>query len=225
MNTSIILFIIIIISLALICFIVGLLVGLAINIYHQYRVRVSQNQGEALLRRHIISSLTSQNYYLMNNITLPINDGTTQIDHILVSTKGIFVIETKNYSGWIFGDEHTRQWSQVLYKIKNKFQNPIHQNYLHIQVVRQLLEYIPKEQIHSIVVFVGNGIFKTTVPKGVVYLNKFLEYLNNFQVDAISIDHVESCVGRLECKRFNVTRKTDLQHIAYLADKFGETNE
>ena len=53
-------------------------------------------------------------YYRLNNITLPLaNGGSTQIDHIIVSVHGIFVIETKNYKGWIYGNEKQRQWTQV----------------------------------------------------------------------------------------------------------------
>jgi hypothetical protein len=157
----------------------------------------------------------------LNNVTIPFQDGTTQIDHILLSTKGIFVIETKNYSGWIFGDENSKQWTQVLYRTKSSFQNPIHQNFLHVKVIDQLLDFLPQGQIHSIVVFTGTGQFKTPVPDGVVYLNQLPDFLKKFQTDTISVNRVEFCVGRLECKRYEVTKMTDIQHRAYLAQKFG----
>lgn len=50
--------------------------------------------------------LDNKIYHRMNNVTLPLaSGGSTQIDHIIVSRYGIFVIETKNYKGWIFGEE------------------------------------------------------------------------------------------------------------------------
>jgi hypothetical protein len=199
---------------------IGVFIGFAIKSHSQYRFRVNQNRGEMLVRRSIVSSFTSPNNHLLNNVTLPYQDGTTQIDHVLVSTKGIFVIETKDYSGWIFGDEKSRQWTQVLYKIRSKFQNPIHQNFLHAKVVEQLLDFLPKEQIHSVVVFTGKAQFKTSMPKGVIYLHQLIEYLRSFQEDAISINRVEFCVGRLECKRYEATNMTDVQHQAYLAQKY-----
>ena len=52
--------------------------------------------------------LDSNVYVDINNITLPAANGTTQIDHVIVSRFGIFVVETKNMSGWIFGDERAR---------------------------------------------------------------------------------------------------------------------
>ncbi len=65
----------------------------------QPKPRISQNLGESAVSKTIVSHFPPPHYHLLNNITIPFRDGTTQIDHILVSTKGIFVIETKNYSG------------------------------------------------------------------------------------------------------------------------------
>lgn len=203
-------------------FVVGVLVGYTIKNSYRYRLMLRQNRGEASVRKVIVSNFKAPNYYLLNNLTVPFQDGTTQIDHILISTKGVFVIETKNYSGWIFGEEHSKQWMQVLYRIKNNFQNPIHQNYRHVKAVHQLLDFLPKEQIHSVVVFSGSAVFKSDMPKGVVYLNHLVNFISGFQEDIVSSNRVEFCVGRLECKRYEVTKATDIQHRAYLAKKFDE---
>lgn len=86
--------------------------------------------------------------------------GLTQVDHIVTSMHGIFVIETKLYSGWIFGDEYKPYWTQVIYKKKTKMHNPIRQNYGHVQA---LLTYIGQEDmqdVHSIIAFSPNSTFK-----------------------------------------------------------------
>ena len=70
-------------------------------------------------------------YRDFNNVTINANNGTTQIDQIIVSKFGIFVIEVKNLKGWIFGDEKTAKWTQVLYGKKYQFQNPLRQNFRH----------------------------------------------------------------------------------------------
>lgn len=58
-----------------------------------------------------------EEYILLNNCTLPDHEqGTTQIDHILISPYGVFIIETKNYTGWIFGNARQKQWTQKIYK-------------------------------------------------------------------------------------------------------------
>ena len=209
-------------SIGIAIFVVGFLIGFAVRNTIRYRLALSQNRGEASVRHAIVSNFTSPNFHLLNNVTIPFQDGTTQIDHILISTKGVFVIEKKHYSGWIFGNEKSEQWTQVLYRIKNRFQNPIHQNYRHMKAIQQLLDFLPKEQIHSIVVFSGSAVFKSPVPKSVVYLNQLVNHLNTFQDDVISVNRLEFCVGRLECKRYEITRSTDIQHRAYLAKKFGD---
>ena len=76
-------------------------------------------------------SLDSNIYRRFHNIIIPTNNGTTQIDHIIVSPFGLFVIETKNYKGWIFGSEKQSKWTQSLYGKKYTFQNPLRQNYKH----------------------------------------------------------------------------------------------
>ncbi|MEI6846455.1 MAG: nuclease-related domain-containing protein [Chlorobiaceae bacterium] len=217
-------FLLIIVALIFAGFVFGFLAGFAIKSYHRYKVRTNQNRGEAAVHKVIRSNFPPPNYHLLNNVTIPFQNGTTQIDHILISTKGIFVIETKNYSGWIFGDEKSKKWMQVIYRVKSRFQNPIHQNFLHVKAIQQLLDFLPKEQIHSLVVFTGNGQFKTSIPKGVIYLNQLIDFLNSIQNEIISVNRVEFCVGRLECKRYEVTKMTDLQHREYLDQKFGKSN-
>lgn len=58
---------------------------------------------------------------------------TTQIDHIVVSIHGIFVIETKNYKGWIYGNSNNEYWTQNIYGNKYSLYNPLLQNKNHIK--------------------------------------------------------------------------------------------
>ena len=84
-------------------------------------------------------------------------DFTHQIDTILVSSKGVFVIETKNYAGRIYGDDNSREWTQVLNygKEKNRFYSPVKQNESHCYQVSKIL---PRNtQIYSYVVFTSNN--------------------------------------------------------------------
>lgn len=201
-------------------FIVGVLLGIFLN-WYRGRWIIRQNHGEIAVREVIVKNFKSPQYHLLNNITVPSQSGTTQIDHILISTKGVFVIETKDYSGWIFGAENSKQWTQVIYRIKNKFQNPIHQNYKHVKTIQNLLDFLPKEKIHSIVVFTGDADFKTAVPDNVIYLDQLVDYIKFYSDEDISLNRVEFCVGRLECRRYEVTKKTDLEHRAYLSKRFG----
>lgn len=208
-------------SIGLAIFVFGFLIGFVTKNSYRSRLLLNQNQGEAAVRKAVTSNFKSPNFHLLNNVTIPFQDGTTQIDHILISTKGIFVIEVKHYSGWIFGNEKSDQWMQSIYRVKNRFQNPIHQNYRHVKAIQHLLDFLPKEQIHSIVVFSGSAEFKTPIPNGVFYLKQLVSHLNSFQDEVISSNRLEFCVGRLECKRYDLTKATDIQHRAYLAKKYG----
>ena len=91
--------------------------------------------GEALVKLSAKISLPASTYHPFHNVTLPTPDGTTQIDHIFVSPYGIFVVETKNMKGWIFGSEKQSQWTQKIFKQTFKFQNPLRQNYKHVKAL------------------------------------------------------------------------------------------
>lgn len=87
----------------------------------------------------ILSKKLPNDYVVVNDITIPCSLGTTQIDHIVFSTHGIFVIETKNYSGWITGSDKAEYWQKNMYGYKYKFRNPIRQNYAHVKALQALL--------------------------------------------------------------------------------------
>lgn len=161
-------------------------------------------------------------YYLLNHVTLPLKDGTTQIDHILVSRFGIFVIETKDYKGWILAGQHDRYWVQVLYHAKFRFRNPIHQNYKHVRAIQELLDFLPADAIRSAVVFTGDSEFKNGIPGGVFTLPVFLEYVENQTTEFMSVNRVQFCVGRLETSRLSITKATDVQHVEALRRRYGK---
>jgi hypothetical protein len=73
----------------------------------------------------ILYLLDKSKYSVINNIVLERDTKTSQIDHVVISDFGIFVIETKNYKGWIVGNEKSEHWTQVLFKRKQRFYNPI----------------------------------------------------------------------------------------------------
>lgn len=86
----------------------------------------------------------------------------TQVDVAVATKAGIIVFEVKDYSGWIFGNEHQRYWTQLLAygKEKYRFYNPIMQNSGHIQAIRQCLPQNPGIPIYSVIVFFGSSEFK-----------------------------------------------------------------
>ncbi|KJV05671.1 nuclease-related domain-containing protein [Methylocucumis oryzae] len=124
-----------------------------------------ENEGEKKVRI-TLQSIEEHGYHLKNNITIPTTNGSTQIDHILFSRKGIFIIETKDYKGWIYGNEKQHKWTQTFKNSqkKYKFLNPLLQNNGHIYHLSNVVG-ISKEWIISIVVFTNSEVeIKTNLP-------------------------------------------------------------
>lgn len=190
----------------------------------RYRASSAQNHGEALVCRELQVNFPGPDYHLLNHITLKLKDGTTQIDHILVSRFGVFVIETKDYKGWIFANAKHATWTQVLYRWKFKFQNPIFQNMRHVRAVQELLDFLPPEAIKSTVVFTGRAEFKTEMPSGVYTLSGLIDYLRAATEEVMSLNRVQFCVGRLETARLAISGQTDLEHVKSLQRKHGGPN-
>ena len=205
--------------------VIAVLVALAIGFgLGRLRRAAVENQGEAAVRRALTQHFTGPSYHLLNNITLPYDDGTTQVDHVLVSRSGIFVVESKHYSGWIYADSSSPTWTQVTFKhgqYKYKFQNPLRQNYKHLKAIQQLLDFVPAEHVHSLVVFTGNAEFKTERPTGVFDIKGLVQHIRQFTGNVLSENRLQFCVGRLECHRKLISRQTDVEHQAYLNKKFG----
>jgi hypothetical protein len=205
----------------LVCFVLGYWQRRVVN---DRNVKSFQNRGEALLTHTLRKHFNTDDYHLLNHITLKQGDGTTQIDHILVSRFGVFVIETKDYTGWIFANAEHATWTQATFNDKYKFQNPIHQNYRHVLAVQALLDFMPSTVIHSVVVFVGDAEFKTDVPAGVFTLPKLIEYLKGCTEEVLSLNRMQFCVGRVETERLAVSGKTDLEHLQALRHRYAHND-
>jgi len=109
---------------------------------------------EYALVKNLAEYLDPNDYYIFNNITVPsVATITSQIDHIIVSKYGIFVIENKDYVGWIFGHKNQKRWTQVVKGGKKfHFQNPILQNFAHISALKEQMPFL-KKSFYSIIVF------------------------------------------------------------------------
>ncbi len=171
--------------------------------------------GEFIVNFSAKHFLDKEKYHLIKNVTLPTEDGTTQIDHVIVSVFGVFVVETKNMKGWIFGQEHQKQWTQKIFKHSQKFQNPLHQNYKHLKTLEQLLE-IESSQLHSVVVFVGDSTFKTPMPENVTYGMGYIRYIKSITVPVLSTEQVSEITNKIESGRYPRTFSTHRQHARHV---------
>jgi ribosomal protein S27AE len=128
--------------------------------------------GEGLTRL-FTSGLNSEEYHKIHNLLITHEDGqTTQIDHVFISQYGIFVIETKNFKGWILGNEENKYWTQVIYKNKEKLYNPIWQNRGHIKALQNILKDFGELHFISIIAFSPRSTLKNiSIESDHVYVN------------------------------------------------------
>lgn len=110
-----------------------------------------------------VLSMLGRKYRVFNNVLIKNSLGTSQIDHLVVSPYGIFVIETKNYKGWITGGVNSDKWTQILWKNRYELANPIRQNYGHIKALQSVLPLYCPEQYISIIAFSHKAKLKVRV--------------------------------------------------------------
>lgn len=165
--------------------------------------------------------LDSEFYTDVNNVTIPTTNGTTQIDHIIASPYGIFVVETKNMEGWIFGDEKNSQWTQSMFGKKSKFQNPLHQNYRHIKALSEFLG-IDEGKFHSLVMFTSDCTFKTPMPPNVMN-HGYIPYIKSKTNILFSPQEVQDVITAIKTGMLPKTWKTSKEHVTGLKERFEST--
>ena len=140
-------------------------------------LQIINNQGARGEYRtsQILETATFENKLLFNCYIPNRSGDKTELDIIMISTKGIYVVENKNYSGWIFGDEQSKNWCETLKGKKFFFYNPVKQNKSHIKNLEKVLN-IGEDKYISLITFNKNAILKkvkTESPK--LYVKKYEE--------------------------------------------------
>ena len=172
---------------------------------------VKGKMGEARVNSVLKKLAKRHGGYVVHDVTIPGENGkTSQIDHVLITEYGVFVVETKNYAGRIYGSEKQREWTQVLAygNTKNKLYNPVIQNGTHIYRLKELLPEGIK--MYSVVVFVRADI--NNVDSDYVYTLYDLKHLlddRNEEIDGLVL---EECYNMLMIHKLNPT-KTNKEHV------------
>lgn len=170
-----------------------------------------------------LNKLPKDKYTVLNNIMLKINTSTHQIDHIVISKFGIFVIEMKNYYGLITGDKYKDKWIQYLGKKKYYFNNPIHQNYGHIKALEEVLHL--KEDKFISVICISNQAKVKINDKNVVQLDDINEFIKSHEKEIVqaNLNELENLL-----KSNNITDRTiKKQHVKNIKNnlKMNENKE
>lgn len=151
--------------------------------------------GEKKTTFYLWLSLNSKVYRRFHDVIIPSGNGTTQIDHLIVSPFGLFIVETKNRNGWIFGSKGQKSWTQSLYGNNYSFQNPIRQTFRQKKIISKFLR-VDESTVHTIIYFVGNCKFKTELPDNVIK-SRLGKYIKQFKDRVLPPEEVDRVVGEI----------------------------
>jgi len=157
----------------------------------------------------VLRKLPPDEYRILNDIMIPNQGNSTQIDHVVVSRYGVFVIETKTMKGFIYGSEKDKMWTQVINpRSKFQFMNPLRQNYAHVKALEELLG---GNHVYPIVAF-ADGKFKKQMPPNVIYVHQLPKYISQFSDPVLTraqVAHITAFLGEA-----NITdKKSRRDHI------------
>lgn len=181
--------------------------------------------GEYLTEYALTHDNIAGDLVVLKNVYVPTSNKTTEIDMLMIHEKGIFVIESKNYSGWIFGDYNQLNWTQSFPNgEKHKFYNPIKQNRTHIKA---LAEYLgkPMSEFMSYIVFSERCTLKKVPPDtSDVIIVRRPHMLNRLrsQLNGMSVKYTHDEIVAMKDKLTNLTNKSTAekkQHIENIKTK------
>lgn len=192
----------------------GFLIG-CILLVTVYKSKFKGDIGE-LAVAVVLKDLDKEKYKILHDIKIENPEAltkTSQIDHIIVSTFGIFCIETKVYKGKIYGKETSRQWCQYLTNKKNYFMNPVYQNYGHIKAIETILKNDYRNMTYySIIAFSGEAnLDKVETQNAKVCKIRDLEDLIN-ELSVSEICEKEDIQKIIQLINSNKSRETDFNH-------------
>ncbi|MFN6431469.1 nuclease-related domain-containing protein [Eubacterium callanderi] len=193
-------------------------------------VRFDKGKYGEYLTYDKLRSLDGHKKFLFNCYIPKGNNETTEIDLIMIHSTGIYVFESKNYSGWIFGNESQKNWTQTLpngNKVrKERFFNPIIQNKGHIKWLKNFLSNEVDTLYHSIIVFserctlkkieLQTDACKVIKRENVVSTIKTIIEKTNIVLSDAQIDSIFK-------KLFPLTQKTEvekMQHIENIKNNY-----
>lgn len=159
-------------------------------------------------------------YFKFKNVIVGDDRGTTEIDVIVVSSTGVFVIELKDFNAWVFGEENAERWTACyLDKSRHPFQNPLRQNFRHIKALEARLG-LDFHVFQSIVAFTGKCKLKTSLPDNVIVggYRSFVERHTKVVLTDDDVRRICDILSPIEAASDNVALA---QHVAGLKERFG----
>lgn len=155
-------------------------------------------RGEVFANYHL-RPLLRNDEYLLTNLLIPLKNGrTTEIDSVIISRKGIFCIETKNWAGQIYGNDNDEYWEQIYddpYKENRRPKNPVIQNERHCSVLDHLFH--GHFTVEGAVIFVNDKADYYVYSSSCYTIGQFKSYYRCLPDTQLTIDEVNRVFQKL----------------------------
>ena len=165
--------------------------------------------------------LDSRQYIVLSDLLLPCGSRLTQIDHVVVSVYGIFVIETKNYHGTISGSIWKEFWVQECHGRQYDLRNPFRQNYAHVQALASLLG-LERDCFFSVVAFADDAVLQVVQPEDsteqLVPISKVCRAVRRRKQPLLLWDDVRYYAGVILCANIEDPQARE-QHLSQIDDE------
>lgn len=181
-------------------------------------------EGEWFVARSELERLPGDLFFVFNDIIVPTSEGTSQIDHVVIADQGIFVIETKNYQGTIYGNDKSSEWYQYLGNNQYPFHNPLHQNYGHLKSLSNALQ-LPEEYFVSIIVFPNQTKLNIEARDAVLHVYELADCIRNHMAKTPLTEEQISSSRELLNELTSPDSAKKQEHVAQVREKIQEKNE
>lgn len=192
-----------------------------LRLFHK-KIKDKGSIGEKIVSKKL--NKLDNKYYVINDLLLATEKVTSQIDHVVISIYGIFVIETKNYSGTIYGNDVNYNWQQKIGNKYNKFRNPIKQNYSHIKAIQYILPELKDKDFLSIIVFNRGASLKINTKYNVIKVRKLKKTIKKHKdilLEATEVEYIYETLLKANIKSNRMKRK----HVKNIEKSIKKTNK
>ena len=157
--------------------------------------------------KQALKKLPKNKYKILNDVFIETNGITHQIDHVVVSSYGIFSIETKQYNGFITGNKYDKNWIRHAGKNKYYYTNPIRQNYGHVKALSELLN-IDESKIFNVVCIPSKATLKVEHDGELVgYYTLVDKILSYKEVIIKNVDEIVEIINKNNIKDKNIKKE------------------
>lgn len=161
--------------------------------------------AETRVRRLLSTGLQRNLYTVFNRLLLPTGGGTIEVDHVVVSKVGIFVIESHYARGWVSGSDVQDRWKQKSLLGVSRFDNPVHRNRLQVEALQRCTGF-PAAAFHPIVVMVGQRGFKQRPPANVLTAATLLPWIRKQSRQILSPEQADQAIRTLHQANLETAR-------------------